>query len=135
MRRTFWIIGGAALGLLVLLTGAYVFALKTDTGRRMVAGAATDAVGAALGGEASVGALAGDWPSLIILRDVSLKDGTGEWARIEEARLHWRPLSAVFGGLHVRELIIDGARLDKLPPPQERDEDAEPGDPISFDVE
>ncbi|MEM6851387.1 MAG: translocation/assembly module TamB domain-containing protein, partial [Pseudomonadota bacterium] len=83
---------------------------------------------AALGGPLTIGGTAGDWPSNIILTDVAIADSDGVWAQLPFVQLAWRPLSPLFGGLHVETIAVRDAELTRLPPAAPEEEIAEAPD-------
>lgn len=66
-----------------------------------------------------IGALEGVWPGALRLRDLTLGDAEGTWARLTAAELDWRPLALWHGEVHITRLSIDGLDVARLPAGEE----------------
>ncbi|MEQ8178109.1 MAG: hypothetical protein RIA10_07220, partial [Amphiplicatus sp.] len=126
MRRVLII---SALLLLALLAAAALgagFLFNTDPGRAFIRDKAEPYIGAALGGEAKIGALEGALPGRIALSDVVLSGQDGPWLTIDRLELDWRAFSAVGGEIDIDRLAIIGANLIALPPEKDKPDNEAP---------
>ncbi|MEQ8934209.1 MAG: translocation/assembly module TamB domain-containing protein [Amphiplicatus sp.] len=120
MRRVLII---SALALLALLVAAAVGAgllFNTGPGRAFIRDKAEPYIGAALGGEAKIGALEGALPGRIVLRDVVLTGEDGVWLTVARIELDWRAFAAIGGDIDIDRLAIVGANLIAMPPEKEK---------------
>lgn len=114
----------AALAVAAAIAGGVLFG--TPAGRGVLREAIEPRLGAALGGDASIGALEGAPPGRIVLRDVTLSGPDGAWLTVRRIDLDWRPFAALGGDIAIDRLVVDGARLIAMPPAKEKDDDAAP---------
>lgn len=129
MKRIAIIAGIVVASLVAILALTTLFLLRTQPGRDFLIARAEPAIGAALGGEARIGAFRGAPPGRVILEDIVLSDAEGPWARVARIDLSWRPLDLIGGDIDVNRLEIDRAHLLREPParpPAEEEEDNEP---------
>ncbi|MEM6826490.1 MAG: translocation/assembly module TamB domain-containing protein [Pseudomonadota bacterium] len=124
-----WLLRALALILVPLLLGAAF--LSTPLGKRFVADQIAQ-ISPASGLRFTIGRIEGDLLHRAVLRDVRVLDPQGEFLRIPEATVDWRPLAWLWSGLDIRELTARRARLGRLP-------ELLPGDPDapvlpSFDI-
>ncbi len=126
MRRVLII---SALALLALLIAAAIGAgllFNTDPGRAFIRDKAEPYIGAALGGEAKIGALEGALPGRIVLRDVVLSGEDGVWLTVARIELDWRAFAAIGGEIDIDRLAVIGANLVAMPPEKEKPESDAP---------
>jgi translocation and assembly module TamB len=115
-KRLGWVI--AIIMAPIVLGAAF---LSTSIGKRFITDQIAQ-VAPASGLRFEVGRIDGDIYSQAVLRDVVLKDPKGVFLTIPEVELSWRPLSWLWSGLDVRELVARRGRLERLP-------ELLPGDP------
>ena len=115
-KRIGWVL--AILLAPILLAGAF---FASPIGKRFIADQIA-AVAPASGLRFEVGRIEGDVFSRAVLYDVVAKDPQGTFLTAPQVTLDWRPLVWLWSGLHVEELVVERARLERLP-------ELLPGDP------
>lgn len=130
MRRAAMILGVVALVIFGAVAAATLFVFSTAPGRAMLADLIEPQLGAALGGEATIGALEGAPPGRIVLRDVALKGPDGDWLRVDRLELDWRPFAALGGGIDIDRVAATG--LDWIAPPPAKPKPARASRPFTF---
>ena len=128
MRKNIFI----ALGALSVLIGMAVLAVavapNTPPGRSFLVSIAEKQLGAALGGEAEIGAIGGALPGKVRIENVTLNEDERIFARLARAELSWRPLALLRGRVVVDNLLIDGLEfLGPLPDVEKADDKAQKG--------
>ncbi len=63
----------------------------------------------------SVEDISGNWPSTLILENVSLRDDKGTWLTLPHASIEWRPLALWSGEVHIVALTVTGLDVDRAP--------------------
>ena len=116
MKRLGWLL--AALLAPLVLAAAF---FSSPIGKRFVADQIA-ALEPANGLRFRVGRIEGDIYGAARLRNVVVSDSKGVFLKIPEARLDWRPLTFLWGGLDIREITVLRALMLRLP-------ELEPGDP------
>ncbi len=91
------------------------FLLWTAPGRALLKPMIASAIGDALGGEATIGALKGRLPGEVDLENVTLRTDGAEFLTIDKARLVWRPGAMIRKSVDIQSISIDGATLIALP--------------------
>lgn len=112
---------GWALAIVLTPLALAALFLSTPIGKRFVADQIASAAPAS-GLRMEVGRIEGDIYAVAILHDVVLKDPKGEFLRIPEVELNWRPLAWLCSGIDIRRLTAKRGRLERLP-------ELLPGDP------
>ncbi|MFD2031100.1 hypothetical protein ACFSKM_13880 [Ancylobacter dichloromethanicus] len=118
MRSALKILGIALLSLLALLVAAFG-ALQTPPGKAMLASLASS-LASSPGLTVAIRGLGGFVPFDVSVETIELADAQGPFARIEGARLDWRPLALLSGRVDVTDLGATRVTLDRrpqLPPP------------------
>lgn len=113
---------GALLGPLALLALAAIV-LNSSIGHRLVADSIASYAPAS-GLRITVGRIDGSLWDKATLHNVTFSDPKGQFLRVPEARLDWRPLHWFTSGLDVRELTLRRGRLARLPKLRPGDPDA-----------
>lgn len=108
----------------VAATAAYL--LWTPPGRAALKGLVETRLGAALGGEAKIGALEGDLPATIRLSDVRLSAKQEMWLQVSRLEIRWRPFALLRGRIEIDAIALTGATLLGTPSGEEKDEQARP---------
>ncbi|GLK72457.1 translocation/assembly module TamB domain-containing protein [Ancylobacter dichloromethanicus] len=119
MRSALKILGIALLSLLALLVAAFG-ALQTPPGKAMLASLASS-LASSPGLTVAIRGLGGFVPFDVSVETIELADAQGPFARIEGARLDWRPLALLSGRVDVTDLGATRVTLDRRPqlPPSE----------------
>lgn len=112
----------ALLGPLVLLALAAVV-LNSSIGHRLVADSIASYAPAS-GLRITVGRIDGSLWDKATLHNVTFSDPKGQFLRVPEVKLDWRPLHCFTSGLDVRELTLRRGRLSRLPKLRPGDPDA-----------
>ncbi len=115
------IIGGI-VGLLLLL-GLGVVLLDSPIGHRFIANSLADYAPAS-GLRIEVGRIDGSILGDAQLTDVAFSDPKGEFLRVPEMELDWRPLKWFTSGLYVKKLVARRGHLMRMPELNSSDEDA-----------
>jgi translocation and assembly module TamB len=113
VRLLRWV-GFAVLALVLLLAGTVGF-LHTPPGRQFIVDQIAK-VAPASGLSVRVGAISGSvlWSSTLL--DVEFRDAEGQlFLTVPEVDLDWRPITFLFGGLDVRQLVLRGGTLQLAP--------------------
>lgn len=105
------------------LLGLAVVTLDSPIGHRFVADRIA-AYAPESGLRIGIGRITGSLFGEARLRDVTLSDPQGVFARIPEAELDWRPLRWFVSGLDLRRLVLRRGRLERLPRLRPGDPDA-----------
>lgn len=116
MRRLLVISAGIVGVVVVAIVAAWVVLFHTPPGRAFIIAQLEPRIGAALGGEAEIGALRGALPGAPILEDVTLTDDAGVWLTIGRIEMGWRPLQLLGGDIDIDRLRIVDAHLLREPP-------------------
>ncbi|MPT22713.1 MAG: hypothetical protein E2577_06680, partial [Starkeya sp.] len=101
------------LALLLVLVGAFG-ALQTPPGKALLANIASS-LASSPGLIVSVHGLRGFVPFDMSVEAIDLADAEGPFARIEDARLDWRPLALLSGRVEVTSLSAARVSLDRRP--------------------
>ena len=109
-----WGLAGLAGVATVAIVAGLIF-LNTELGRRFVLAQLEPAIEDALASELEIGSVGGDWPRAFTLRNVSLQDEDGEWLRLGELRLAWRPRALIWRTIYIETLEASELTLDRLP--------------------
>ncbi len=125
MRALFRITPAFTAVLFGALAAAWVFLFATPPGRTSLKHLAETKIGAATGGEASIGELGGALPGAVTLENIALSDQRGIWLTIDRAELVWRPFLLLQGRIEIDTASIAGARL-LLSPPDRPDDEKKP---------
>ncbi|MQX36096.1 translocation/assembly module TamB domain-containing protein [Roseospira navarrensis] len=138
-RRRWWrALAWVGVGLLVLLAGlagAGWWVMRTDDGRAWLTATVLDLVNDSEGLTVRLGALEGDLPFSLRLRDLSVTDPEGEWLSAERLSLAWDPWGLLGGRLHVTEVGARALSVERPPalppsdPPDAPDTDGGGFDP------
>lgn len=110
-----------ALGLVVLLAVGTTAAglwwvLRTDDGRAWLRVTVEELVNTGGGGlTLRLGALAGDPPGTVVLRDVTLADADGVWLSADRLALAWDPWALLDGHLRVTALSARALWVERPP--------------------
>ncbi|GAB4516634.1 MAG: translocation/assembly module TamB domain-containing protein [Amphiplicatus sp.] len=123
MRRALVITLIIALAAALLAALAWTALFHTAPGRTLILTLIERELGAALGGEAEIGALDGAPPGLIVLRDLRAHAGGEPLLTVERIELDWRPLALLGRRVHAERLHVEGLRLLRAPPARERGEE------------
>jgi len=120
-------IGIVLLVLLAMLTGAGWWVLRTDGGRAWLTATALDAINSGGAVTVRLGALEGDLPFSLRLRDLEVTDSEGPWLNAERLGLAWDPWGLLGGRLHVTEISATALSVERAPvfPPSDVPEDPE----------
>ncbi len=113
MTRALKIIAMSLLSLLVLLVGAFG-ALQTPPGKALLASFASS-LASSPGLAVTIRGLGGFVPFDMSVESIALSDAEGPFARIEDARLDWRPLALLSGRVDVTTLSATRVRIDRRP--------------------
>lgn len=127
MRRALLLLVGVLAVISAGLAAVYAWLFWTPPGRQSLTRLIETEIGDAIGGAATIGALQGDLPGEVIIRNLSLSGDEGEWLIAPEVRLVWNPAALMRRKVDIRLLSIDGARLLGRPPARERDNDRPKG--------
>ena len=119
-RRLWRVMAGIIAGIAMLLAAALAL-LDSSIGHRFVANQIAS-LAPASGLRIQVSRIEGSLYGTATLHDLVLSDPQGEFARVPEAELDWRPLSWFSSGLDVRTLALHRGRLKRFP-------ELLPGDP------
>lgn len=103
-----------ALAAIVVLIGAFLLWLNSDSGRRFIADQ-INAFEAASGLKVHVARIEGSVFGELRLVDVSLSDSQGIFFRANQADLDYRPFAYLRSHIDIRSLDIPEARLSRLP--------------------
>jgi len=117
------------LGTLATTASGLWWAMRTDNGRAWLHATLEDLVNDSGSGlTLSLGALEGDLPVSLTIRDVSLTDTQGPWLTADRLTLAWDPWALLGGHLHITTLSSQALWVDRAPalPPSE-----EPDDPTA----
>lgn len=119
MRSALKILGMILLTLLVLLAAAFG-ALQTPPGKALLASLASS-LASSPGLTVGIRGIGGFVPFDMSVDAIELADTQGPFARIEGARLDWRPLALLSGRVDVTDLGAARVTLDRRPqlPPSE----------------
>ncbi len=121
--RTLFVIAAALAGLILIACLGAAAALFTSPGRSVLVDVAERQIGASLGGEAEIGALAGAPPRIVELNDVALSGEEGPWLEISQISARWRPAALLRGRIEIDLIeIADAAVLGELPASPETDD-------------
>ena len=135
-RRAGKRLGKELLALFVILLGLLavgLLLLDSQTGHRFIADriAALDNADCS---EIRIGRIEGSVYNQMVLRNIEVRDPGGAFLTIDRAEVDWSPLAWLYNSLHIDDLKIDTATLQRLPElcPVARD----PDDPIlpGFDI-
>lgn len=126
-------LAGLFLGIVALI-GIGLFVLDTSIGHRFVVDRIAE-LAPKSGLRVEIGRIEGSVYGEAVLRDVSLADPQGVFARVPVAELDWRPLSWLRSGLDVRKLVLRRGTLLRMPKMNPGDPDAPflPGFDIRID--
>jgi translocation and assembly module TamB len=124
---------GAILAGIVLLLGAFLLWLNTDSGRRFLV-RQINAFETVSGLQVRVGRIEGSVFGELRLRDLSLADPRGIFFRAPLAEIEYRPLAYFRNHIDIRSLDIPEARLSRLPALRPGDPDAPLLPDINVDV-
>ncbi|TCK31734.1 autotransporter secretion inner membrane protein TamB [Ancylobacter aquaticus] len=113
MTRALKFLAMALLSLLVLLVAAFG-ALQTPPGKALLAGFASS-LASSPGLTVALRGLGGFVPFDMSVESIELSDAEGPFARIEGARLDWRPLALLSGRVDVTTLAAARVSLDRRP--------------------
>ncbi|MEO1045607.1 MAG: translocation/assembly module TamB domain-containing protein [Pseudomonadota bacterium] len=114
-----------ALALVVALATLIMLALALDTapGRRFLA----DRIAALEfdnGLKIEIGRIDGSIYNEALIHDLALRDPEGRFLSVDRTTLDWRPLGWLSNRLDIRALLLEQARLEKVPALRETDSDA-----------
>ncbi len=73
-----------------------------------------------------IGSLEGDFPSTIILTDISVFDADGLWLNIDRVETRWNPWDLFAGKVKIREISLQTVDLIRKPLSKESNEDESP---------
>lgn len=132
MRRIIVISALAALSLFAAVALGWIGLFSTIAGRGFIKTTLEAQLSSALGGQVKIGALEGDLPGEIILRDVVIADDASPWASVDAITLDWRPFALINKKISVDALSLDGASFLRAPPRQEKADENEPRGAISL---
>jgi translocation and assembly module TamB len=113
-------LAGLILGVVALI-GVALFILDTSIGHRFVVDR-IEQLAPKSGLRIKIGRIEGSVYGEAVLRDVSLSDAQGVFARVPVVELDWRPLSWLKSGLDVKKLVLHRGTLQRMPK-------MNPGDP------
>ena len=116
MRRILLITALVVLSLMLFAGLGLIGFFYTPPGRHLIASLIEPRLGAALGGEASIGKLHGLLPDKIILEDIDLAGEQGDWLRIDRIEMNWTAFALLEKQIKVRSLDIEGVHLLAAPP-------------------
>lgn len=112
-RRILFILGGLLIAL-VVLAGLAMLVLNSGAGRGFVKDQ-VEALEFENGLKIGLGSIDGSLTSTMILRDLTLADPQGVFAKAPEVTVEWNPFAFVFGVLDVDAVIIETASLSRVP--------------------
>ncbi|MCB2113075.1 MAG: translocation/assembly module TamB domain-containing protein [Parvularculaceae bacterium] len=115
MKRALIILACLAAIASAATLAAYGWLFSSPQGRAFLEGRIEAALEGLTGGRVAIGALEGDLPSSIVLKNLRFRDEDGEWLFISHASAEWRPLYAFQRKYVVKNAMIDGARLTRAP--------------------
>ncbi|GGE76096.1 translocation/assembly module TamB domain-containing protein [Sphingomonas prati] len=130
LRIVKWV--GIAVAVLVALLLLVVLGLNSSPGRNFVRGQ-LDGYETASGIKIGVGRLDGSLYGKLTIRDLTISDPRGVFARAPEVALDWRPFAYVNGKIDVRSLGAPLVTLSRLPELKEVPSD--PNAPILPDID
>lgn len=113
MTRALKLLGMALLALLLALVGLFG-ALQTPPGKALLANIASS-LASSPGLTVSIRGLSGFVPFDMSVEAIELADADGRFARIEDARLDWRPLALLSRRVEVTSLSAARVSLDRRP--------------------
>jgi len=122
-------IGLVLLVLVSMLAGAGWWVLRTDGGRAWLTATALDAINSGGAVTVRLGALEGDLPFSLRLRDLEVTDADGPWLTAKRLALAWDPWGLLGGRLHVTEISATALSVERAPalPPSDVPEDPDTG--------
>ncbi|KAA5606007.1 hypothetical protein F1188_08295 [Roseospira marina] len=139
-RRRRWLrwVGALALVFVVLLAGlagAAWWVLRTENGRAWLTATALDAINGSGAVTVRLGALEGDLPFSLVLRDLTVTDRDGPWLSADRLALAWEPWALLGGRLHVRAISATALSVERPPnlPPSDTPEEPEDDAGMGFD--
>lgn len=121
MRRLILI----ALAIVVIVPALLFGLLQTGPGKSLLARTVERMI-ASETLSVSIGQISGFVPSDLHIDRLTIADGDGPWAVIEQARLTWRPLALLAGRLSVEELSSQRIEIQRLPEAQGEPEPSQP---------
>ncbi|WP_371345824.1 translocation/assembly module TamB domain-containing protein [Ancylobacter sp. IITR112] len=113
MTRALKLLGTVVLALLVALAAAFG-ALQTPPGKALLANLVSS-LASSPGLAVSIRGIGGFVPFDISVATVELSDADGRFARIDDARLDWRPLALLSGRVDITALSAARVALERRP--------------------
>ncbi|MDX1434550.1 MAG: hypothetical protein R3286_19060, partial [Gammaproteobacteria bacterium] len=114
-RRRLWVGVAAVGGVLLAAVLACALVLGTHAGQTWLVRWAAAAASVAGEREVAVGALHGNLLGEFTLDRLAIRDAEGEWLRLEEARVRWRPRALLGGRLDVEALAVANLEVPRAP--------------------
>ena len=119
-----------AIGTLVVVLGTALFAavgaylyMNSESGRDSLVRLLSENLSSA-GTVVRIERLSGNLPQQIDLRGIVVNDADGEWLRLDNVRIEWRPLELIKGRLHITQAAFSKVLVSRPPlaedaPPQD----------------
>ena len=105
---------GWFLAAILVLASCAALLVQSPIGKRLAADQIA-ALAPASGLRFEVGQIDGDIYNTAILHDVIVSDANGPFLKTPKVRMDWRPLAYLWSGLDIRELVVAGGELSRLP--------------------
>jgi translocation and assembly module TamB len=119
LRRLFYSLGAVAALIAVAVATIWLF-LKSPYGEALVIDAIAGLLSETRAVDVEVADIEGDLPGRMTLRDVMLRDPSGQWLTIDRISVEWSPLALLTGRVVINRIDagrVDVERLPDLPAP------------------